>query len=166
VVLCCDSSVEEVDSCSTSFDDAQPEAVRVPTGVSSTDLRAEREVPMGEMTIDEAGMVFVDPAAYADEDQFHRACTVLSREAPIHRVEHPQFNPFYAVTRYADVLEVESHPDVFQNAPRGILQVAEADQLREAQGDVIRTPTHMDGSEHRAHRAVTADWFLPKGLGR
>jgi cytochrome P450 len=121
---------------------------------------------VGEMTAGEAGMVFVDPAAYADEDRFHGACTVLRREAPVHRVEHPQFNPFYAVTRYADVLEVESHPDVFTNAPRGILQVAEADRLREAQGDVIRTLTHMDGAEHRAHRAVTADWFLPKGLGR
>ena len=121
---------------------------------------------MGEMTAGEAGMVFVDPAAYADEERFHRACTVLRREAPVHRVEHPLFNPFYAVTRYADILEVESRPDVFRNAPRAVLQVAEADRLQEAQGDVIRTLTHMDDPDHRAHRAVTADWFLPKGLGR
>jgi cytochrome P450 len=121
---------------------------------------------MGDMTAGEAGLVFVDPTAYADEDRFHRACTVLRREAPVHLVEHPQFNPFYAVTRYADILEVENHPDVFRNAPRSVLEVAEADRLRESQGDVIRTLIHMDDPDHRTHRAVTADWFLPKGLGR
>ena len=35
----------------------------------------------------EAGQVFVTPAAYADEQWFHDACAVLRREDPIHLVE-------------------------------------------------------------------------------
>lgn len=46
----------------------------------------------------EAGQVFVTPAAYADPELFHAACTLLRREDPIHLVEHPDFAPFHVVT--------------------------------------------------------------------
>jgi cytochrome P450 len=36
------------------------------------------------MTPEEAGRVFVDPSAYADETRFHEACTVLRSESPVH----------------------------------------------------------------------------------
>ena len=118
------------------------------------------------MTPEEAGQVFVDAGAHADPERFHEACALLRREAPVQRVEHPDFNPFYAVTRHADVMEVESHPEAFHNAPRPILQTIDADRFREAQGDVLRTLIHMDDPDHRRYRAVTADWLLPKSLGR
>ena len=70
------------------------------------------------MTPQEAGQVFVDPAAYADPARFHAACAVLRREAPIHLVEHPDFAPFYVLTTHADVLEVELHNKEWENAPR------------------------------------------------
>ena len=56
------------------------------------------------MTPTEAGQIFVTPAAYADPASFHEACAVLRREDPIHLVEHPEFPPFHAITRHADVL--------------------------------------------------------------
>jgi cytochrome P450 len=118
------------------------------------------------MTPAEAASVFVDPSAYADDARFHAACAVLRRESPIHRVEHPDFVPFWVVTRHADVMEVETHPDQFHNAPRPVLLNLEVDRLQEAQGAIIRTLIHMDEPDHRLHRAVTADWFLPRSLGR
>jgi cytochrome P450 len=121
---------------------------------------------MQGMDVHEAGLVFVDPTAYADEDRFHAACALLRREDPIHWVEAPGFNPFYVVTRHADVMEIETHHNEFHNAPRPILQFKEFDDIVEQQGDLLRTLIHMDEPDHRLHRAVTADWFLPKSLAR
>lgn len=118
------------------------------------------------MDVHEAGQVFTDPTAYADEDRFHAACSLLRREAPVHRVETPGFYPFYVVTRHADVMEVETHHNEFHNAPRPILQFKEFDDMVAQQGDLLRTLIHMDEPDHRTHRAVTADWFLPKSLSR
>jgi cytochrome P450 len=118
------------------------------------------------MTPQEAGLVFVTPAAYADDALFHEACAVLRREDPIHLVEHPDFAPFHVLTTHADVLEVELHHNEWHNAPKPVLANLEADRRREEQGDLLRTLIHMDEPDHRAYRNVTADWFLPKNLAR
>jgi cytochrome P450 len=118
------------------------------------------------MTPDEAGQVFVTPEAYADEPYFHEACAVLRREDPIHRVEHPDFAPFWVLTKHADVLEVELHPGPFRNAPRPVLQNHAADQRQAEHGELLRTLIHMDAPDHRVIRGITSDWFLPKNLAR
>src|SRR4029453_4192461 len=118
------------------------------------------------MTIEQAGRVFTAPAAYADEPRFHAACALLRREAPVHRVEVDGFNPFYAVTRHADVMEIERHQDKWLNAPRPLLGAKEADDQRAITGDVLRTLIHMDAPDHPVYRHIAADWFLPKSLSR
>ncbi|MEY4397008.1 MAG: hypothetical protein RLZZ40_764 [Actinomycetota bacterium] len=118
------------------------------------------------LTPDEAGQVFVTPAAYADETYFHDACAVLRAESPVHKVEHPNFNPFYAVTKHADVLAVELRNNVFLNEPRPVLGTKADDERTAQNGNLLRTLIHVDDPEHRALRGVTSDWFLPKSLAR
>ncbi|MFC4909108.1 cytochrome P450 [Actinomadura gamaensis] len=119
------------------------------------------------MTVDEAGRVLATPSAYADDARFHEALALLRRESPVHRVEQDGYNPFWAVTRHADVLEVERRHDLFLNAPRPILGTAEFDAFnaeRIAQGTALRTLIHMDDPDHRVIRAIGADWFRPKAM--
>jgi len=118
------------------------------------------------LTAKEAGQVFVTPAAYADDEFFHRACSVLRRDDPVHLVEHPNFNPFHAVTRHADVLSVELRHHVFHNEPRPVLGTKADDERTAKNGNLLRTLIHVDDPEHRALRGITADWFLPKSLAR
>lgn len=118
------------------------------------------------LTVEEAGQVFVTPAAYAADARFHRACAVLRRESPVHRVEGDGYHPFWAVTKHADVLEIERQPERFLNAPRPVLVPAAADDQRAVTGDVLRTLIHMDDPDHGVFRAIAADWFLPKSLAR
>jgi len=120
----------------------------------------------GTRDIDEAGLVFVDAAAYADDERFHRACALLRREDPLHLVEHPDFPPFRAITRHADVHEIELHPQSFHNAPVPVLANREALAQQEAAGGLLRTLIHMDDADHKAHRALTVDWFKPRSLAR
>ncbi|MCU1454774.1 MAG: cytochrome [Acidimicrobiales bacterium] len=107
--------------------------------------------------------VFVDPTAYADEERFHDACRVLRREHPVARVVSDRFRPFWAITRHADVLEVERDNEHFLNAPRPLLVPAEIEERVAANGDgqMLRTLIHMDDPDHKAFRGVTSSWFLP-----
>jgi cytochrome P450 len=106
--------------------------------------------------------VFVDPTAYADEERFHAACRVLRREHPVVRVESERYRPFWAVTRHADVLDVERDNEHFRNAPRPLLVPAAMEAMAEANGGpVLRTLIHMDDPDHKAFRGITSGWFLP-----
>ncbi len=118
------------------------------------------------MNVREAGMVFVDPAAYADEKRFFEACAILRAEDPVHRVEGEGFNPFYAITKHADIFEIETKHTIFLNEPRPILGTAEDDARRARDGDLLRTLIHVDEPEHRQLRGVTSEWFLPKNLSK
>ena len=118
------------------------------------------------MTPEDAASVFVDPDAYGDEARFHEACALLRRESRLPLVAHPGFLPFRAVVRHADVMEIETHPAEFHNAPRPIITTYADEQFRQAQGGLFRMLIGMDGAEHRLHRAVVADWFQPKSLRR
>ena len=77
------------------------------------------------LTVTEAGLSLADPAAYTDEDRLHQALTLLRRQAPVHRVEADGYDPFWAVTRHADVMEIERNNALFINAPRPLLATAE-----------------------------------------
>jgi cytochrome P450 len=107
--------------------------------------------------------VFVDPTAYADEERFHAACRVLRREHPVVRVESERYRPFWAITRHADVLDVERDHEHFRNAPRPLLVPADIEARAQANagGQVLRTLIHMDDPDHKAFRGITSSWFLP-----
>jgi len=119
------------------------------------------------LTVTEAGLSLADPAAYTDEGRLHKALTLLRRQAPVHRVEADRFDPFWAVTRHADIMAIERNNALFINAPRPLLQTAKleaAQRQREAQGIALRTLIHMDDPRHRVVRAIGADWFRPRAM--
>ena len=118
-----------------------------------------------ELTVEQAGRVFADAGAYTDEAYFHRACALLRREAPISLVEADGFPPFYALTRHADVMEAERHPEVFRNLPQPVLMEVERERVVRQAGD-LATLVHMDDPDHRRYRGLTADWFQPSSLAR
>ncbi len=112
------------------------------------------------------GQIFVDPTAYADEKRWHEAAKRIRRDDPVHRVEEPGFDPFWAVTRHEHVAEIERQHDRFWNTMESVLFPRVSLEERAAIGVEIKTLVHMDGAEHRAYRAVTNDWFKPANLKR
>ena len=103
----------------------------------------------------ESERIFVDPQAYVDQHAWHATAAQLRREDPVHRVQAEGFEPFFAVTRHADVVEIERQHDKFWNTQNAVLgQTAATERLR-ASGADIKTLIHMDGAEHRAHRKIT-----------
>ncbi len=122
---------------------------------------------MSTPTVDEAAEIFADPTAYTDESRLHAAMTHLRAHAPVSYVDRPPFRPFWAITKHADVMEIERANNLFISEPRPLLAPAEADDLARSLLDTgmgLRTLVHMDDPQHRVVRAIGADWFRPKAM--
>jgi cytochrome P450 len=122
---------------------------------------------MSTPTMDSAADVLADPTAYADEPRLHAALGHLRSHAPVAWVDRPPYRPFWAITRHADIMEIERANDLWINEPRPLLATAALDDLTQVQQQVgisPRTLIHMDDPLHRVVRAIGADWFRPKAM--
>jgi cytochrome P450 len=126
-------------------------------------IRRQMSTPI----VDGAAGVFTDPTSYADEPRLHAALTHLRAHAPVSLVDSPPYRPFWAITKHADIMEIERANELFVNEPRPVLTTAEADDMARQQLDAgmgLRTLIHMDDPQHRVVRAIGADWFRPKAM--
>lgn len=117
---------------------------------------------MATRIMDEAANVFATPKAYADEATLHAALTHLRANAPVSWVDVEGYRPFWAITRHADVMNIERANTLFTNDPRPVLTTTEGDAQQAAIG--VKTLIHMDDPQHRVVRAIGADWFRPKAM--
>ncbi|MGB8387028.1 cytochrome P450 [Mycobacterium sp.] len=122
---------------------------------------------MSTRIMDEAARLLAQPEAYTDEKHLHEALAHLRASAPVSWVEVKGYRPFWAITKHADVMDIERQNDLFTNDPRPLLMIAEADDVLRAQmeaGIGLRTLIHMDDPHHRDMRKIGADWFRPKAM--
>lgn len=117
---------------------------------------------MTAATMDDAGRLLADPLAYTDERRLHAALTHLRASAPVSWVEVPDYRPFWAITKHADIMDIERENTLFTNWPRPVLTTAEGDEMQAAAG--VRTLIHLDDPQHRVVRAIGSDWFRPKAM--
>ena len=122
------------------------------------------EVPPIQLAGDPRGAIFVDPVAYADPAAWHATAAELRRETPVLRVEAEGYEPFYAITRHADVFDISRHHDRWHNTQESMLMPDFAMGLLRSIGIDPKTLVHLDGAEHREHRKVTNDWFKPAAV--
>ena len=116
---------------------------------------------------DDAAKALADPQAYTDEAALHAKLAHLREHAPVSWVDAPPYRPFWAITKHADIIEIERQNDLFTNYPRPLLTIAEADDAFLADveaGTGLRTLIHMDDPHHRDIRKIGVDWFRPKAM--
>ncbi|UTP39079.1 cytochrome P450 [Phenylobacterium sp. LH3H17] len=122
------------------------------------------------MTIpSDIAQTIVDPRAYADGKRVDDAFAWLRREAPLDRAQPEGFDPFWVVTRHADILEVERQNELFHNGDRStVLTTIDADRkVREMMGGsphLVRSLVQMDNPDHMAYRRLTQGSFVPQNL--
>ncbi|MEV5652005.1 cytochrome P450 [Nocardia sp. NPDC052254] len=112
--------------------------------------------------VDDAAKVLANPKSYTDEPALHAALAGLRAKAPVSLVTVPDYTPFWAITKHADIMAVERANQLFTNWPRPVLMTTASDEMQAAVG--IRTLIHMDDPQHRVVRAIGADWFSPKAM--
>lgn len=111
----------------------------------------------------------VDPKAYADGKRIDEAFRWLRKEAPFEVAHVEGVDPFWVVTRHADILSIERQNDLFHNGDRSaVMTTIEADRrVREMMGGsphLVRSLVQMDNPDHFNYRRLTQAWFLPQNL--
>ncbi len=91
-------------------------------------------IPIVDPVSVQAAKVFADPTAYADEPRLHAALTHLRAHAPVSLVDCPPYRPFWAITKHADIMDIERANDLFLSEPRPLLATAEADDFAHPAG--------------------------------
>ncbi len=106
----------------------------------------------------------LDPAIMGDETSMHDLLRHLREHDPVCHVEHPDFEPFWAITKYEDIKAISQNNAAFINNPRTVLIQREFEKaLLENFGtkNGLDTLIHMDNPKHKKLRNVTRDWFKP-----
>jgi cytochrome P450 len=109
-------------------------------------------------------LIFVQPQTYADPAKWHAAAARLRRDNPLPLIEVEGVDPFYAVTRYDHIVEIERQHEKFWNTGDSVLGPREMRERIKNSGGDLKTLIHMDGEEHRNYRKLTNDWFKPANL--
>jgi cytochrome P450 len=94
------------------------------------------------VTVEEDGRALVDSARYASDGYPHDVWTRLRAEAPVARFEPPGFEPFWAVTRHADIMEIARRPEVFSSAEGLTLRRVDAPRIRSEMVVMLDPPRH------------------------
>lgn len=130
-----------------------------------------RDVPLEErMSIPtELANTIVDPNAYANGDAVHNAFQKIRATWPLAKAQPDGFDPFWVVSRHADIMTIERQNDIFHNGDRStFVAPREAEQMvRNVSGgepNLIRSLVSVDGQEHRDLRAIVFPHVTPKAI--
>jgi cytochrome P450 len=113
-------------------------------------------------------ITLVDPKSYADHT-IHDSYKWLRANNPLGRAEVEGYDPFWVVTKHADILEVSRQNALFHNGDKQTtLTTQEGDKkVREMTGGsphLVRSLVQMDAPDHPKYRVLTQSWFLPQNI--
>ncbi|MFN9542016.1 MAG: cytochrome P450, partial [Alphaproteobacteria bacterium] len=110
----------------------------------------------------------VDPLAHADMARIHGTFTELRAKYPLAKAELEGCDPFWAVTKHADILEISRQNALFLNGAMSTTFTTKAAtaQVMKITGTphLVKSLVQMDPPEHMKYRMLTQSWFLPQNL--
>ena len=101
---------------------------------------------------------------WSDVDQAHALYADMRKNDPVSLIETEDYKPFWAVSKHADIIEIERQHEKFLNTQNSVLIRKKDEEIREANPVQMRTLINMDGAEHAEFRRLTQDWFMPQNL--
>ncbi|MBL4866634.1 MAG: cytochrome P450 [Pseudomonadales bacterium] len=111
------------------------------------------------MAIPTAPIEIIDADYYQENGYPFHIWDKLRKDAPVAYCEHPNLVPFYAISRYEDIVEISRQPTLFESAP--LLVVQPPDMAMQQQ---IRSIINMDLPDHRTYRKIMSSYFTKKRL--
>jgi cholest-4-en-3-one 26-monooxygenase len=116
---------------------------------------------MAALTLDSIDIL--NPDLYVQRGYPHEEWALLRREAPIHYYQRPDVDPFWALTRHADIVNVSRQPGLFRSMQILFVSVNEPGMPMPDEA-VLRQLLNMDPPEHGAYRGVVNRRFTPRSI--
>lgn len=105
---------------------------------------------------------------YGNVDVQHRLFATLRRDDPVHWTQPDGYRPFWIISKYADIIEIERQADRFINAPRTkLLSIEFESKVREAMSGkpmLVRALPQMDNPDRAKYQKLTHAWFQPRHI--
>ena len=109
-----------------------------------------------------------EPKAYGEWQGLQEKFAWARANAPLAVAEVPGFDPFWAVTRHAEIMEVSRNNKLFASGiKQTTLTQSVIDQVVRSQipdGHLVKSLVQMDAPDHMKYRLLTQTWFMPKNL--
>jgi cytochrome P450 len=109
----------------------------------------------------------VDPLAYCDRG-LHNDFAWLRAHLPVSRAEVNGFDPFWVVTKHADIAEISRQNALFHNGDRPTVLTDKASEafVRSVTGmpHLVRSLVQMDAPDHPKYRSLTQQWFTHQSV--
>ena len=114
-----------------------------------------------QAAFDPATLDVMSPEHFEQHGYPHAEWTWLRRNAPVFWYDRSNVEPFWAITKHADIVEISKQPNLFLNAPR--LAVFTLDMPPPPEG-TVRHLLNMDPPDHARHRRLSSSWFTPRAI--
>lgn len=117
----------------------------------------------------ELAQTIINPKAYAAGTPVDEAFAAIRATTPLAQAEPEGCDPFWVVSRHADIKEIERQPDIFHNGDRStFLTNRENDgKVRLLTGgdpNLIRSLVSLDGKEHKDLRGIVFPHVTPRAI--
>jgi cytochrome P450 len=117
---------------------------------------------------DDLAARLVDPAVYSDS-RIHETYAWLRANNPLGVAQPDGYDPFWVVTRHADILEISRQNALFHSGDLSttIVSAAGDAHIRQMTGGsphLVRSLVQMDAPDHPKYRILTQAWFLPQNI--
>ncbi len=105
------------------------------------------------------GLEIIADAHYEAGGYPHDEWAWIRSNDPVHWFDRPWVEPFWAITKHADIVAIGKQPKLFLNGPRMAVFVKDLPPPEDS-----RHLLNMDPPEHAKFRRVTSHWFTPRAV--
>jgi cytochrome P450 len=107
----------------------------------------------------------IGPDHYARHGYPHAEWTFLRKHAPVFWYERANVEPFWAITKHADIVWISRQPRLFLNGPRLLVVTNEYGPPEGGTGELpFRHLLDMDPPEHGIYRGLVNTRFTPRAV--
>ncbi len=107
----------------------------------------------------------ITPDHYQKNGYPHAEWTWLRKQKPVFHVERPRVDPFWAITKAADIMEISKQPKLWLNGPRlAIFVLDPGETALPPEALPLKHLLNMDPPQHGEYRAILSRYFTPRSI--
>ncbi len=106
----------------------------------------------------------IGPDHYAKHGYPHAEWAWLRKHQPVFHVERPNVEPFWAITKYADIVQISRQPRQWLNGPRMAVFVGDSEDEHGPPEPLFKHLLNMDPPQHGEYRAILSRHFTPRAV--